>query len=700
MAKKFTSIDDNYTLNDLAHDGLEPFNDFCAEILREFRACVFHRRSLRVGDYSLSALLHECYNARDDKTLEEEMRLRERYPQWSCMPISIVSFKVGILVAMIRESLLDVSRAPFIVDPTPSPEIPESARNAIIDSIIKDLTGMAEGVLAEQGEFLQGVADAGAELNLAPESDDYPSLAKKVPELLELFKRYKVELRKRAKDYAREQALLLQNELYDKVVEGGWRKSLLAFIDDFCTYPFAVMHAPVPTSTRVASWNGDKFEEQDKVIWGFERVSPFDFFWTADSTDTQDGSGIFIRKRVGVDYLYKCRKLAKGSASSGYLLGAIDALMERVESGSVPRNWVTFMLDNPEVKENDFLWSRGDTVELLIRYGRNTGRELLDLGVVSYTKGSKTVSIDEDMVYESKVVVCGGQVILCQVNNNPSQYKRPVFTASFESRNGSIVGVGLGQKLLSLHKAYRAVIALAMYNLGLSSEPITELEVDRIAEYLPDEWLDNAVVSPGMVISASSDRVGNGSRAVKFTQIPNTTASALQLASHIFDLSHVVSNIPAALHGQPVGSGANRTVRGLLTLQGNVLKPIQSALINLDTSVIEPMVTLLYMLLVMYEDGFDYTGDCKIVAKGASSMVEREIDKQTAMENLQILGQLGQGVDSELINRTVGKLLVSAGVIEPDEEFSVAKQEPSPAPVASVSSQVAGEVDPVVEVAQ
>ena len=108
-------------------------------------------------------------------------------------------------------------------------------------------------------------------------------------------------------------------------------------------------------------------------------------------------------------------------------------------------------------------------------------------------------------------------------------------------------------------------------------------------------------------------------------------------------------------------------MRGLLTLQGNTLKPIQSALMNLDLGVIEPMITLLYMLLVMYEDDFEYTGDCKVVAKGAASMVQREMDKQAAMENLQILGQLGQQINPELLNRTVTKLLTVAGVLEPGE---------------------------------
>ena len=49
-------------------------------------------------------------------------------------------------------------------------------------------------------------------------------------------------------------------------------------------------------------------------------------------------------------------------------------------------------------------------------------------------------------------------------------------------------------------------------------------------------------------------------------------------------------------------------------------------------------------------------------------MVQREMDKQTAMENLQILGQLGQQVNPEILNRTIIKLLSTAGILEPGED--------------------------------
>lgn len=668
---RLTSIDGNEPL-DVTRDALEPMTLLGQEIMRQWRDATALRSSQRVGDYTLQELLSECHAARDDRTLCDEMEFHEKYPQWAAMPVSLVAFKVGILVALIRESLADVAQAPFIVDPTPSPEIPEEKREEMLDAMMEQVERMAAEVAIAQQDFTMAAMQQGVTPDMAAAHPNYPRMDGDV--VTALMREQKVKLRQETDDHAREQARLLQRDLYDRTVEGGYKKAILAVADDFATYPFACMHGPFPTVKKVTVWKTREgkpsaFVEENKVVWSFERVSPFDVLWTPDCTTTQDGTAVFIRSRVGVDYLYDARDLARSDVRSGYRLQAIEDLIERVEEGHIPRMWIDWFSASPEGTAKASRWLRGEVVEVLIRYGRFTGAELTEMGFAG---------LDDEKLYETKTVMCGGQVVQCQLNKNPGENPRPVFTASFEARNGQIPGVGLGQRLLSLHKAYRAVVHLMMYNLGLSSEPITEVEVNRIIQYMPEEWTDNPVISPGMTIPADGDRLGNGSRAIKFTQIPATTSEALRLSSFIFDLSHVVSNIPAALHGQPVGSGANRTVRGLLTLQGNTLKPIQSALMNLDMGIVEPMITLLYMLLVTHDDDFEYSGDCKIVAKGAASMVQREMEKQTAMENLQIVSQFGDHINPEVLNRTFEKLLTIAGIIEPGEQALAS----TPRPVA------------------
>lgn len=648
------------------------------EFIRQLRKAMWTKNSTTIGEYKLTDLLHKCKKAREDAPSCEELDMREKYPEWATMPVSVVSFKVGILVAIMRETLVDVASAPFIIDPTPDPEIPEDKYNEIITKLTEEVERMGEQTAQLQEQAVQEAVSQGLDPSLISE-DMLPHIDPDA--LIDMVKAAKVQATYEVRQHAREQALLMQREIYDKTVEGDYRRAVLEFADDFALYPFGCIHGPYPTIRSSTKWDKDKFKEVDEVVWTFERVSPFDLFWTDDSTDTQNGTAVFVRKFVPYSFLYDARRLARQADGSGYAEEALTELIEKTREASLPKNWSDFHAGNPEMQFKPIIWSQGDTIEIVIRYGRFRGYDLREMGFTN---------LDDDKSYETKVVMCGGEVIQAQLNNNPGRNKRPVFTASFERRNGSIAGIGLGQKLLGIHNAYRACINLAMYNLGLSSEPITEIELGRILQYMPEDWVDDPSIYPGMTIPADGDRMGNGSRAIKFTQIPNITSQALQMANFIFEQAHVISNIPAALHGQPVGSGANRTVRGLLTLQGNTLKPIQSSLMNLDMDIIEPMVTLMYMLLVMYDDDFDYSGDCKVIAKGAASMVQREIEKQTAMENLQILGQMGQNVNPELLNRAMENLLQLSGILEPGEK-AIAPLQP---PVDLGSSEAAEPLQP------
>lgn len=627
-------------------DNLKPAEELGREFIRQWKGAVQTKNNTMVGDDSLPTLLTKLFQARDNTTSCRERELQELYPEWASMPTSIVDFKTDILKSMIRESIADVARAPFIIDATPEPELPKDVENTILG----DVAGQLEELFA-----------AAASMGL-PEPDEAV--------LTNMLKQEKLRARADQKKHASDQALALQNQLYDKTVQGGYRKAILEFADDFALYPFAVIHGPFPTPVKTTEWRGNKFTEVNKVRWMFERVSPFDYFWTEDSVDSHAGTAVFVRKQVPYDFLYNARELARNDEDSGYIAKNLTNLIEKSKDSYIPRRWTEFYTNNPEQGKSllTTAWGHGDSVEILIRYGRFLGSHLKSMG---YT------TLDDDRSYETKVVMIGGYVVQCELNKNPGAHPRPIFHSSFSRRTGSMVGISIGQRVLPYHEAYRAVIQLAMYNMGLSAEPITEVDYARIAEYMPPEWEDNPTISPGMVIPSDGARIGDASPAVRFTQIPNITAQCLSMAQYIFDQAHVISNIPAALHGQPVGTGANRTVRGLLTLQGNTLKPIKSAMENLDMDVIEPMVLLMYRLLVTYDDDFEYTGDAKIIAKGAATMIEREMEKQTAMENLQILGQLGQGVDPNIINRATVKLLELSKIIEPGEEV-MAPQQPQP----------------------
>jgi hypothetical protein len=98
-------------------------------------------------------------------------------------------------------------------------------------------------------------------------------------------------------------------------------------------------------------------------------------------------------------------------------------------------------------------------------------------------------------------------------------------------------------------------------------------------------------------------------------------------------------------------------------LMGNAGKSIKQVIGNIDDRVIEQAVNRLYYYNMRYGDDKDLKGDVKIVAKGASAIIQRETAQarqaqflQTALGNQQVAGVIGQEGIASLL-REVAKTL-------------------------------------------
>ena len=131
-------------------------------------------------------------------------------------------------------------------------------------------------------------------------------------------------------------------------------------------------------------------------------------------------------------------------------------------------------------------------------------------------------------------------------------------------------------------------------------------------------------------------------------------------------LADIMTQIPASIHGQPVGTGANRTFRGMSMLYGNALKGVQSGITNIDDDVVSPFATALYMYNLKYNDRKDIKGDAK--ARGASGLMEKELKKNDMLEAAQVVASLAQTgrVKPEAIDKAVERVLQALDLVDYD----------------------------------
>ena len=176
-------------------------------------------------------------------------------------------------------------------------------------------------------------------------------------------------------------------------------------------------------------------------------------------------------------------------------------------------------------------------------------------------------------------------------------------------------------------------------NSSNASGPITEADYTRLSKYMTDE--DIAKLIPNTVYLADSS-IGTNNPALRFYSIPSVMPQYLQILEYFMALVDRVSNVPAALHGTAQGSGVNRTFRGAAMLQGNAVKAIQAAVANIDQFVFEPLGQQLYNYNMLYSSDESVKGDCKVLAQGATGLLQREIDRQNSYEILQLTASAGQ----------------------------------------------------------
>jgi hypothetical protein len=387
-----------------------------------------------------------------------------------------------------------------------------------------------------------------------------------------------------------------------------------------------VLHGPIPARRPTLEWAGEKVRVQEGLFYEFRPVSVFDFWFSPDSPDTQRGAGVFIRQRWTRPRLLAAAKMKSYISQEIYKL-----LKEDLEKPDFQFHWLS--QSNPDQENYDPRrdWISGvGTVDALLHYGLFSGRELSQYGAKN---------LDSGQFYDATITVINGRVVQVFTAPNPTVAVRPVHTASFYKTKDRIPGAGIAQRLRDVERCYLANLGYLMRNAANSAEPYSEADYRRLNKFLTDEDLLNLV--PGTMYLVDNDGLPNPSPAMRFYSAPSNLGAYQSLLEHFTELAHLATNIPAALHGTAVGTGANRTFRGAAMLQGNAIKAIQSAVGNIDQGVFGPCGELLFNYNMLYEDDEDIKGDCRIMAQGVQGILARELDRNNAMELLQLVGAAG-----------------------------------------------------------
>ena len=633
-------------LSEIADIKASTHDPLAEEILRRFNSSVSWQSSEQVNGKPLREVLRNCWEQQNGILSCNDLE-RARSLGVEAV-VNITALKVGVANSFMSDAFTSgSSELPWVIQPTPRPDISPIAR----DNVLQEIKGLL---------FNNGISDS-----------------KQLIEAVRLAKNFtKKKEVEEAMKASREMTSLMQ----DQCVEGKFHKAIKDFLQYFPVYPYAVFTGPYVTRAPKLVWGKNKPRLSTEVFPTFRAISPFDFCYSPDSPDTQRGTCVFTRS------LWTRKELIDAAKLKSYLS---DNVLEVLKQADTKQDFnLEWLSRSPDSVARDMaLWhSNVSPIEVLTHYGVMSGRELQKYDIQG---------LDALEYYNCEIALVGYRVIQVKVLSDPNMNTRPIYTASFYKTGGDrIAGDGIAQRVRDIERAYHSCLMFLMRNASNASAPMCEADFKRLQRHMSEEDLTQII--PGTMYLADNDIANSGKPAMNFFNIPSNMPAYVQLMEMFMQLADRITNIPASLHGEAVGSGAMRTFRGMSMLQGNATKALHSAVDNISLDVFAPMGEYLYNLNMLYSKDSTIKGDSQIVTKGAEGILQKEIEKQTAMEILQIVGgvgaQLGQSMNlAPVITWGVKKLLTASGV--PDDvvdSTQMVPQQPSAQPTAPMGSVPGG----------
>lgn len=541
--------------------------------------------------------------------------------------MNITATKCRAGAAWIKDILFPAGDKSWGIDTTPIPDIPQAIMQLIQQQAMQEMQAMSES-----GEQI-----------------DESTMARIVEDI-------KQKVKNEARDRAKKASEKMELKMEDQLAEGKWLSAMLEFIDDFVTFPTAILKGPIVRRKPVLKWGAGMVPEQKfELVYEFERVSPFNAYPAPGAATTEEGTFIeripFSRKA-----LYELKE------NPGYKADEISAVLEEHGRDGL-RLWLWEDNEREQIESgSNSFYQQNNTYEIdgLHYWGTAQGKMLLEWGI-------SVDQIDDPLrEYEIEAILIGNHVVRCKINSDPL-FRRPYQSACYQPVPGSLWGQGIPELMADVQRMCNATARSLSNNLGIASGPQVEVDISRMAD-----GEDYTAMYPWRVWQVKRDQMASNNRAINFFQ-PNSNAAELLSVYEQFERrADDVTNIPRYTYGNERVGGAGTTAAGLSMLLDSAAKGIRSAVHNIDQCIIKNALEKLWYYNMKFDEDPEIKGDSKVITKGSSVLIAKEVNKQRMNELLAItnnevdLGIIGTDGRAEVL-RQIFKQADMEGVV-PERE--------------------------------
>jgi hypothetical protein len=381
----------------------------------------------------------------------------------------------------------------------------------------------------------------------------------------------------------------------------------------------AVPGAPPPSAPRKAQVATPQVVDIPMLCW--ERISPFDIYWTPGVANVADAN-IIERSRLTRADINDLLDLP------GFNTDEVRAVLDEYGRGGLVDNWDVTDAERAILEgREDPRFNQSGLIACLEFQGMAQGRFLLDLGVDPAT-------IPDPMRdYFCNAWLIGRHIIKVQFSPSPRK-RHNYYVTSFEKVPGNPCGNGLPDLLADISSVANATLRALVNNLSIASGPQVVVNDDRLGD-----GEDGEQMYPWKRWHTKADPFGNNTeKAIEFFNTASNSQELLQVYLAFSNMADETSAIPKFMTGTPPQGGLGRTASGLSMLMQNSSKILQTVASNIDRDVIEPILNSLFDMVMLTDDTGLLTGEEKIRVLGVAVAQQRETQRARQLEFLQITG--------------------------------------------------------------
>lgn len=507
---------------------------------------------------------------------------------------------------------LNSSDWPFVLRPTPVPEVSQEDAAAIAKQTIDDYVEWQTMQLIQQG---------------VPPDQAQAMVAERPPDPLvvqQYARSRRDEIDNKRMEEATRKVSRMELKIRDQLLEGRWREAMTTLVNNCSQYGTGVLKLCRRNRMR-GHFVGGEFKRTMTEVWECEAISPFDCYPSKGAVEIGHGD-FYQRVRFLPKQLNDMRKMGR---ENGYFPDEIEAVLNVWPNGGL----VLYEPIDAERKrlENDGTTSgyKNTQLEAIESWQDVRGSLLIDQGITETTDGAP---IAADEYYEANIIVMDNRVIFCSLKDEV--LGRPLFKGVFYRIEGSWWGESPVKKMRDPAKLSNAVYRAKAVNQAASSGPVIFYDTSKFL-------CGNKFTFTPYAAYGFNPKGGDSTPPVKVVQVANNTMEMNADLSQLEKLFDTLTGIPSASHVNDASATAGRTYNGLLLIITASKEGANTVVYSLYLDVMKPFLNYLYQANMMFIDDPDIKGDCEVDAGGLLSILVKEQSTNRLLELLTLAQQPG-----------------------------------------------------------